>query len=314
MGNNCKIQLSILIGLATLLAMVIFYLRCIKDTKENKQNKELEEIISITEDNYDTGKTTENNNNKEGFISSGVDGAFYNEKTNALQGDSIYSNQMIQNGKNWKNVVDVAKEQNIASDGTNILGAGNGNGFEEAYKSQRKLAEAWDSVRNGYMPQEEYEKLAKVINTTTSPQSDTSLLNRGNQNRGKMNILPNKLICVIDEKYMDERSKNRDIYKANTVVHAQGYDIDTNNIGNELSDTHFAKYISNNQGQRKITSAGASTNGLKIVETQDGYYESPNKERIDKFKSNLNKEPFTNNIPKGHNIVDNTTEGGKWVI
>lgn len=296
-------MLIVLISCAAALIGIIVYLTCFKDMVNEKKDIDIE---SSEEDN------PKEYTSKEGFISSGVDGAFYNENTNAIQGNALYSNQMIQNGKNWGDVVNIAKEKHIASDGINSIGAGNGNGFEEAYKSQRKLAEAWDSVRNGYMPMEEYEKLAKVINTTTSPQSDTSMFNRGNQNCGKMNILPNKLVCVIDEKYMDERSKNRDIFKATTICHAQGYDIDTNNIGNALNDTHFTKYISNNQGRRKITSSGASVNGLKVVETEDGYYENPNKERIENFKANLNREAFTNDAPKGYTIIDNSSEGGKW--
>lgn len=252
---------------------------------------------------------------KEGFISSGVDGAFFNEKTNAVQGDSLYSNQMIQNNKSWKDVVSAAREKNIASDGVGSLGAGKGDNFEGAYNSQKKLMAAYDSVKNGFMTNEEYDKLAKEINVTTSPQSDTSMMNRGNQNRGKMNILPNKLVCVIDEKYMDERSKNYDIYKTNTIVHCQGYDIDTNNIGRSLQSSHFSKYVPNNTGLRKITSAGASTNGLQVATDTEGYFTDANRNAdaaAESFRATKRiKEGFARNSTKGYNTLANS-EGGVW--
>ena len=244
---------------------------------------------------------------KESFISSGVNGAYFNPMNNAIEGSNLYSNQMIQNGKSWKDVVDAAKDKHIATDGPGSIGAGKGDGYDNAFKAQCKLADAWDSVRNGFMTNEEFNKLSQEINVSTAPQSDTSLFNRGNQTCGKLTILPNKLVCVVDEKYMDERSKNRDIFKTNTIVHCQGYDIDTNNVGRALSDSHFSKYLLNNNGTRKITSSGASTKGLKVIEKP----EDKKNKNAETFKARLNKEGFTRDMTNGYHTVKNS-EGGVW--
>ena len=244
---------------------------------------------------------------KEGFICSGTSGAVFNPRSNAIEGPHLYSNQMIQNGKSWGDVVDKAQKDYIASDGPDAIGAGKGNGYDNAFKAQCKLAEAWENVRNGFMTNEEFNALSQEINSTTAPQSDTSMFNRGNQNCGKMTILPNKLVCVIDEKYMDERSKNRDIFKTNTIVHCQGYDIDTNNVGRALSDTHFSKYLANNCGNRRITSSGCSTGGLKVVENE----KEPKNEAVETFKSKLKKEGFAKSSSNGYHTVKNS-EGGVW--
>ena len=244
---------------------------------------------------------------KEGFIASGTSGAVFNPRSNAIEGPQLYSNQMIQNGKSWGDVVDTAQKEYIASDGPDAVGAAKGNGYDAAFKAQCKLADAWENVRNGFMTNEEFNALSQEINSTTAPQSDTSMFNRGNQNCGKMTILPNKLVCVIDEKYMDERSKNRDIFKTNTIVHCQGYDIDTNNVGRALSDTHFSKYLANNNGHRRITNAGASTGGLNVIENE----KEPKNEAVQNFKSKLKKEGFVKSSSAGYHTVKNS-EGGVW--
>ena len=241
-------------------------------------------------------------------MSSGTNGAVFNPRSNSIEGSHLYSDQTIGNGKTWGDVVDVAVKENIATDGPGSIGAARGNGYDEAFKAQRKLADAWENVRNGFMTNEEFNSLSQEINTTTAPQSDTSMFNRGNQTCGKMTILPNKLVCVIDEKYMDERSKNRDIYKTNTIVHCQGYDIDTNNVGRALSDSHFPKYLMNNPGRRKITSAGASTSGLNVAQTND----EPMNAAAENFKARFRKEGFTKNSSAGYRTVKNSCDGGVW--
>lgn len=254
--------------------------------------KELTDKIKNKTDTTDTNNT--DNTNKENFISSGTNGAYYDEENNAIRGSHLYSNQMISNGNIWDDVVKTAKEKRIASDGRGMLGAGPGDGFEKAWESQRKISEAWSDVNNNYMTNEEFNALAKEVATTASPQSDNSLLNRGNQTRGKLSVLPDKLVCVIDEKYLPERDKNYTVYKTNSIVHVQGYDIDTNRIGSELLDTDFPKYVKKSRGKRNITSTGATTDGLKVVETDD------KDSTVEGFKSRfINKngtiEKFTGN-------------------
>ena len=245
---------------------------------------------------------------KEGFICSGTNGAVFNPRANSIEGSHLYSNQMIQNGKSWGDVVDAAQKENVATDGPGSLGAGKGNGYDSAFKAQCKLAEAWENVRNGFMTNEEFNSLSQEINSSTAPQSDTSMFNRGNQTCGKMTILPNKLVCVIDEKYMDERSKNRDIFKTNTIVHCQGYDIDTNNVGRALSDSHFSKYLMNNNGHRKITNAGASTGGLNVAKNDN----EPKNAAAETFKAKFRKEGFAKSSSKGYRTVKNSCDGGVW--
>lgn len=214
--------------------------------------------------------------NVESFISSGGGGANYNPDTNSISGSNIYANSMIQNGKTWCDVVESTKKNNVASDGFNRLGAGPGNGFDKAYEAQVKTNEI-TCGRNGdnYIQNKQVNEIAKQINESTAPTSFTSLYNRGNQDCGKMIYTNNGLMGVMEEKYIDERSRNRNIYRVNDLVHIQGFDIDTNNIGSELSSTNFAKYLRNGKTQQRITAAGASAdspneNAIKSILNSDG--------------------------------------------
>ena len=302
--DACTILLIIVIAAIATVAGMCAYVKCkMSHARCTPPMDQLEPIDPITDGTpVDVEPPT-----KEGFIASGTSGAVFNPRSNAIEGPHLYSNQMIQNGKSWGDVVDTAQKEYIASDGPDAIGAGKGNGYDNAFKAQCKLAEAWENVRNGFMTNEEFNALSQEINSSTAPQSDTSMFNRGNQNCGKMTILPNKLVCVIDEKYMDERSKNRDIFKTNTIVHCQGYDIDTNNVGRALSDTHFSKYLANNNGHRRITSAGASTGGLNVVENE----KEPKNAAVETFKSKLKKEGFAKSSSNGYHTVKNS-EGGVW--
>lgn len=244
---------------------------------------------------------------KEPFISSGTSGAWYDERNNAVRGPHVYSNQMIQNRKNWADVVGTAKAQNIASDGRGTLGASAGDGFEKAWDAQQKIVDAWNNVPNNYMTNEEFNALSKEIAVSVAPKPDHSLLNRGNQNRGKLSILPDKLVCVIEEKYMPDRDKNYTVYKTNSVVHCQGYDIDTNRIGSEFLDTSLPKYVKNNN-KRQVTSAGV-TLGLNVKEPDE------KDKNIEQFKAKYiqgagnNVEKFQGN--KEMRVVD-SSDGSTW--
>ncbi len=304
-NRNTKMEWYKILLLAIFSAIAAFVAICVYIRCQNKHNEHIQQEVPTKEEPKKEDPKDEPK--KESFISSGVNGATFNAMNNAIEGSHLYSNQMIQNGRSWKDVVDIAKEKNIATDGPGSIGAGKGDGYDNAFKAQCKLADAWDSVRNGFMTNEEFNKLSQEINVSTSPQSDTSLFNRGNQTCGKLTVLPNKLVCVVDEKYMDERSKNRDIFKTNTIVHCQGYDIDTNNVGRALSDSHFSKYLLNNNGTRKITSSGASTKGLKVIEKP----EDKKNKNAESFKARLNKEGFTRDMTKGYHTVKNS-EGGVW--
>ena len=306
--DACLILLVLAIAAIAAVAGICAYVKCKVDhaecppspCKPDKSDKDVDETEDVEE-----GFT--NKSKKEGFICSGTSGAVFNPRSNAIEGPAMYSNQMIQNGKSWGDVVETAQKEYIASDGPDAIGAGKGNGYDTAFKAQCKLADAWENVRNGFMTNEEFNALSQEINSSTAPQSDTSMFNRGNQNCGKMTILPNKLVCVVDEKYMDERSKNRDIFKTNTIVHCQGYDIDTNNVGRALSESHFSKYLLNNNGHRRITNAGASTNGLTVTDNTN----APKNQATETFKAKLKKEGFARTGTKGYHTVKNS-EGGVW--
>ncbi len=306
--NACVILLVITIAAIAAIAGICAYIKCkshhaVYHGVPRCGAVTNEPIIGVQEE-----EIIEETPAKEGFISSGVNGAVFNPRANSIEGSHLYSNQMIQNGKSWGDVVDAAQKENIATDGPGSIGAGKGNGYDDAFKAQCKLADAWENVRNGFMTNEEFNSLSQEINSSTAPQSDTSMFNRGNQTCGKMTILPNKLVCVIDEKYMDERSKNRDIFKTNTIVHCQGYDIDTNNVGRALSDSHFSKYLLNNNGHRKITNAGASTAGLNVAKNDT----EPKNAAAETFKAKFRKEGFTKSSSNGYRTVKNSCDGGVW--
>ncbi len=302
------ILLVIIIAAIAAIAGICVYIKCKAHHAVSHDIPSCGKVTDIPIIDETAEEIVEETPTKEGFICSGTNGAVFNPRSNSIEGSHLYSNQMIQNGKSWGDVVDAAQKENVATDGPGSIGAGKGNGYDSAFKAQCKLAEAWENVRNGFMTNEEFNSLSQEINSSTAPQSDTSMFNRGNQTCGKMTILPNKLVCVIDEKYMDERSKNRDIFKTNTIVHCQGYDIDTNNVGRALSDSHFSKYLMNNNGHRKITNAGASTGGLNVAKNDN----EPKNAAAETFKAKFRKEGFAKSSSKGYRTVKNSCDGGVW--
>ena len=71
---------------------------------------------------------------KEGFASSGTEGAVVSG--DSIVGPNMYASHIIDNNKTWKDLIETAKKDKIASDGPGTLGAGKGQGFDKELKNQ----------------------------------------------------------------------------------------------------------------------------------------------------------------------------------
>lgn len=257
-----------------------------------------------------------NNSNTEKFISSGSEGSFYDENNDVIVGSANYTNQIIQNNKSWCDVVDGVKNNNIASDGSEYLGAGPGDGFDEAMKSQIEIQNKLDNGEDCFYSNKTISEIDKTINNTTSSTSNTSLFNRGNNSCAKMIILPNNSqIGIMEEKYYPERDKNRNIYKANTIVPIQGFDIPEDRIGGEFANYHVAKFLSNTH-KRTPTAGGSTFVGANTQAIDESIQKNGNEVNIITDKNNGISSEISDSydsIPKGSKVIRSQNNDGFFV-
>lgn len=188
--------------------------------------------------------------NKEGFLSSGVYGANYDEKNRSLTGQSLFSDMMLQNNTTWRTLNERVKETGRASDGPNILGAGPGNEFDGAMRAHLKNVEIFDGLSNEYQTPEKLKEINKNINQDLGSTPTNSVYNRGFQTRAKIVDLGDRAVCAMPEQYMPERDRNRDIFKVHQIIEYPGYDVNIERIGQEWNSTQQTAHTQRTHGRR----------------------------------------------------------------
>lgn len=207
--------------------------------------------IKSMNDGYDTV-------DKEGFVSSGTEGASYNKSTDTITGPALFTNQILQNNTTWNDLKDNVKNKGYATDGSNSIGAGPGNNFDKSMSAHIRNMEIMKAANNEYNTPNMLKEINKNINQDISGGSSTSLYNRGNQTRGKIISLPDKAVGVLPEEFYPERSKNRNIYKTQEIIPIAGFNINEARIGENLSEIHPVLYL---QRSHKRMATGAGTTG-----------------------------------------------------
>ena len=206
-------------------------------------------------------------NLQEGFISSGSEGAAVTGQS--VVGSRMYASQIIDNGKNFNDILDGVRKDGIASDGPGNLGAGRGQGFDKELKNQASYRNYMS--KKGKISNDEVNKISKSINEGISNSlGDISLFNRGKQVAGKLIIQDglNSTIAMMDEKYYSERQKNRNIYTTTKVIHMKGFDVNPENIGRELSDYKPSKMLSRHN--KKIPYVSEATRPKTGISVDNG--------------------------------------------
>lgn len=238
----------------------------------------------------------------EGFISSGSEGSAM--RNGAVIGPNIYSNQIIQNGKDWNSIVDSVKKDGTASDGPGTLGAAKGKGFDESMKNQKKYNQYMD--KNVTVSTEEMNKVTRAINSgIDNSLGDISMYNRGSQVKGNLIIQSglNSTVGMLDEKYYSERQKNRNIYTVTKAVHIKGFDVNPENMGAEFGNYKPAKVL--NRKGKKVPNIADATKNNNGVSVQNG------KLVIENDKSKVTTDMGAKN--KSDGVIQAKTDNGTMV-
>lgn len=191
--------------------------------------------------------------NVEGFISNGDMGASYNSKHDSITGPALYTNQIIENGQNWKDVKRNLQETGRASDGTNILGAGPGDTYDKQMRNHIRNMEILNSANNEYNTPEILKEINKNINDNITGTPYNSMYNRGNQTKAKIIELPDRAVGVLPERFYPERTKNRNIYKTKEIIPIAPFDINEARLGEELAQTHSIEHLSKHKRRLPIS-------------------------------------------------------------
>ena len=176
--------------------------------------------------------------------------------TGAIVGQGIMTNQMTR-----MPLDELTKQVNtngFVYDGDISTGIRAGGGFDNMYANQLDIQAIDDKAIGGYQQREDLGEISQKI-ASSSNNANNNLFTRAGSTPTKMYIAPNEVRCVIDEKYLPERDKNRQIATVGTVIPVQGYDLNIDRIGEELTDTHFSSFSSNGKRKRIPTAAGATT-------------------------------------------------------
>lgn len=192
---------------------------------------------------------------REGFVLTSQP-ATVSPVTGAIVGQGIMTNQMTR-----MPLDEMTKQVNsngFVYDGDISIGVGVGNGFDTLYNNQLDIQAIDDKAVGGYQQRSDLSDISQKI-ASSSNNANNNLFTRAGSTPTKLYIAPNEVRCVIDEKYLPERDKNRQVATVGTVIPTQGYDLNIERIGEALTGTHFSSFSANGKRKRIPTAAGATT-------------------------------------------------------
>ena len=176
-------------------------------------------------------------------------------ETGAIHGLGLQTNQMTRSS--MESIVNRVNSNGWVADGTIHPGVGLGNGFQTAYDNQQNIIDIGNKAMGGFETNDQLKQITQQI-TATNNNANNNLFTRAGDKPTKLYLAPNEVRCIIDEKYMSERDKNRQISSVGTVIPTQGYDVNVERLGEQLLDTHFSAISLHCNKSRIPTAAGAS--------------------------------------------------------
>lgn len=237
-----------LIGLAIILIIIIITCFVIKS-----KNKRTLRIISNNTSEQTTTEPTDTTGITEQFIATPQKVTL--APTGAVIGNGILTNQMTS-----LTPTEITKQVNsngYINDGSISMGIGVGNGFDQPYSNQLDIQSIGAKAMGGYETNEQLKEITQKI-VQTSNNNNNNLFTRAGDKPTKLYLAPNEVRCVIDEAYLPARDKNQQIASVGTVIPMQGYDLNVERIGEQLTGTHFSSISCNKNRTRIPTAAGAT--------------------------------------------------------
>lgn len=173
----------------------------------------------------------------------------------AITGNGILTNQMVR--MTPAEITNQVNSNGYINDGSISMGIGVGNGFDQPYSNQLDIQSIGAKAMGGYETNEQLKEITQKI-VQTSNNNNNNLFTRAGDKPTKLYLAPNEVRCVIDEAYLPARDKNQQIASVGTVIPTQGYDLNVERIGEQLTGTHFSATSFNKCRKRIPTAAGAT--------------------------------------------------------
>lgn len=250
---------SIIGGVAALVLIIVIIVVCVKSGGSSESSAPVGgatvEPVPPAAESFYPSYVTPQYPSKEGFLLSSQP-VRVSPVTGAITGNGIMTNQMTR-----MPLSEITKQVNtngFVSDGAISIGVSVGEGFDKVYQNQVDVQAIDDKAVGGYQQREDLSEISRKIGSNTN-NANYNLFNRCGTGPTKLILANNETRCVIDEKYLPERDKNRQIATVGTVIPMQGYDVNIERLGEQLTDTHFSTWSSNKPHKRVIT-ASAATN------------------------------------------------------
>lgn len=191
---------------------------------------------------------------KESFLLT-PQGASIDKTTGAMKGVGLITDGLL-SSSNWTDIEKSVIENKSGFDGSRGIGVGiNPDGLDKAYANYQDVLTIEANAENGVRSPDDSKEISKKLAVANNSQNN--LYSRGGGYPTKMILAPNEVRCVIDEKYLPERDRNRQLAVVSTIIHAPGFDVNTERLGVNLMDTHFSN-VSRNSSRRIPTAAGSS--------------------------------------------------------
>lgn len=185
---------------------------------------------------------------------------------------------------------------NFLNDGEASIGVASGNGFDTIYNNHLDIQAIDSKADKGYQQRSDLSEISSKI-ASAGNNANNNLYSRAGSTPTKLYIAPNEARCVIDERYVPDRTKNKQISTVGTIIPVQGYDVNTDRLGDNLSGTHFSN-TSNNKKKRRVPTAAGATVGTDVKK-------SPN---ADAIVDTIATDGKTMTIKDGVGGADVTTE------
>lgn len=162
---------------------------------------------------------------KEGFafFSSGS-GAYVDEKTGAIRGPGVYTNQMVNNKSATDLLDEVKKDQYYAEPGD--FGAPyQPTGLDELVKSQNEINRINAKNKGGLYSEDDKRKISELMQKSTAANGAYySLFNRAGSQVTELRYQPNATVGVIDQDFIPERLRDNRVSIVGSAVPIKGFD------------------------------------------------------------------------------------------
>jgi hypothetical protein len=246
-------------------------------------------------------------NSREGFVIA-PQGAMNDPTTGAIKGPGIMTNGM--SNKPWAEMAKEVAETGSTSDGNHVLGVSMGNQFDELYRNHTDIQDIDNRSAQGMQSIEDLTEISKKI-ASSANNANHNMFSRGGSHPTKLLLAPTEIRGVIDEEFLPERDKNRQIATVQSIIHIPGFNVNTERLGQNLSQAHFSNISRNKSTVRIPTKAGATVGGDGSNGLMRGSGESANQEALDEsLNVSGNTLSINTDSAEGGQVVTTSLSGG----